>query len=87
MDVDLAGPCSVCQTPVDAETGVCAEGHDDLTRADAARLLNAGAVGFVDVDAVAEGVADVARALGLSEAEADALCRAAGIDPETGYPR
>ena len=38
MTVDLAGPCSVCGTAVDTD-GLCAECHDDLTRADAARLL------------------------------------------------
>ena len=174
MTVHLVGPCSVCRTPVDAD-GLCAQGHDDLDRADAAqpgtraavmtqaealaRLLAAGAVGVVDVEVTAgrlnhphddacpgcgavawdvpgdpqqcaacgtricpvcgadfaedyagpngtrtsdnlgdhlrrwhaevaaEAVADTARALGLSDAEADALCREAGIDPETGDPR
>lgn len=58
-------PCAICQAEIDPATGVCAEGHDDLDRADAdrieaaniaaedraaaARLLAAGAAGFADV--------------------------------------
>ena len=46
------GPCAIDGTAVGAD-GVCAKGHDDLDRADAAealtRLLAAGAVGVVDV--------------------------------------
>ena len=34
MEVDLAGPCSLCASPVSPQTGVCGNGHDDLDRAD-----------------------------------------------------
>ena len=36
MTVGLGGPCSACGAPVDPATGLCAGGHDDLDRADAA---------------------------------------------------
>ena len=39
-----------------------------------------------DPDAVAETLADAARALNLSEDAIARLCAAAGINPETGDP-
>ena len=39
MTVDLAGKCSICGADVDAESGVCANGHDDVDRADAGRWV------------------------------------------------
>jgi hypothetical protein len=45
-EVDLAGACSIDGTPVDAETGICQDGHDDLDRADHA----AGYVGATDAE-------------------------------------
>ena len=95
MTVDLAGPCSIDGTDVDPDTGLCAEGHDDLDRADAAqpgttaavmteaealaRLLNAGGIGVVDVT-----VTPVIRP-GTAEAVAD-VARGLGLD-ETATAR
>jgi hypothetical protein len=81
-------PCTICGTEIDAD-GNCANGHDDLDRADAGHAED-GDVELTDFSrpatgqADAESVADVARALGADDAQVARLVRAAGLCPDCG---